>query len=74
MIEVVDKACREITEVILSERNIDFYAAIEKKSNFADSSLSTLTSQESISIYDDRIMHYISDPKRFLDTGYNETQ
>ncbi len=74
MSEVADKVCRGITEVLLSERNIDMYAAIEKTTDFAASSFSTLTSQESISIYDDMIMRFISDPKGFFDTGYNETQ
>lgn len=76
MIEVANSVCREITEVMLSEKNIDLYAAIEKSSSFASSPLPQFTFDldKSISIYDDKIRHLIGDPEGFSDTGYGEIQ
>lgn len=76
MIEVANNVCREITEVMLSEKNIDLYAAIEKSPSFASSPLSQFAFDldKSISIYDDMIRHLISDPEVFSSAGYGETQ
>jgi hypothetical protein len=75
MIDVATTVCRKITEVMLSEKNIDLYAAIEKSSNFASSSPQfTFDLDESISIYDNKIGHLISDPEGFSSAGFGETQ
>lgn len=74
MIEVVDKVCREITEVILSERNIDLYAAIEKARIFSSPPQFVFEHDKSISVYDDKLKRLLSDPEGFSNICYNELQ
>lgn len=73
MIEVANEVCREIREVMLSEKNIDLYAAIEKSSSFKSSPLPQFDLAKSISVYDDKLKNLISNPEGFSKVSYGET-
>jgi hypothetical protein len=74
MIEVANEVSREITGVMLSEKNIDLYAAIEKSSSFTSSPLPQFDFAKSISVYDNKLKNLISNPEGFSNVSYGETQ